>query len=70
MSERKPKPYRTDGLGILNPDGDMWSPRYFATEREAWAYLEDFWRGTSINPREGFRVVPVRVTVSAKAPRP
>lgn len=65
------KPYRHKALGILNPYGDLWTPEFFSTEAQAREHLESFWAKTP-EKNDGFKVVPVRVTVSvikAKAVR-
>lgn len=63
---RKPKPYRANWrYGILNQDGDIWTPETFDTAQMAAIYL----RARKIDhPSWDLRrhkIVQVRVTVSA-----
>jgi hypothetical protein len=64
---KRPKPARGEAFGILNPYGDIWTHETFRTEARAKAYVAAFWAGlrTTVN-LEDFKVIPVKVTVSAK----
>lgn len=68
MAKTTGKSYRYKAFGILNPDGDVWTPCWFESEREAKGHLEDFWRGAAFSPADQFRIVPVRVTITPLAP--
>jgi len=66
----RPKPARGKGFGILNPFGDLWTYHWFDTEADARRFIADFWRGNQSAPDlDKFKVIPVRVTVSALLPR-
>ena len=54
----QPLPHRSDGFVILNPFGDVWSPKVFTSEQEAMTYVSDFWtRITSAKNINGYRAV-------------
>ena len=63
----KSSSYRHYGYGILNPDGKVWTPRHFETEGAARAHLEGFWSRNNTHLM-GFRIVPIRVTITPVAP--
>lgn len=65
---RRCKPARGEAWGILNPWGDVWTTDTFATEAAARQHIEDFWSQPGFMPQDTgkFRVVRVKVTVSAK----
>lgn len=68
MTQKRPKPARGEAFGILNPYGDIWTHDTFHTEADARAYIVAFWRNVrspSVDP-SAFKVIPVKVTVSAK----
>lgn len=68
---KKPKPYRRERLGIINPYGDIWTSETFDTEQAARKYIADFWRGLQGEADiDQFKVVPVVVRVSALEPTP
>lgn len=71
---RRAKPARSTGCkvyGILNPYGDLWTWKTFASEDEARAHIRNFWRGTGHEAGvDRFTVIPVRVTVSDARPTP
>ena len=66
------KPYDTDDLkgsfyGILNSNGEIWSPLIFDNEDAAWSHLRHFWRNspeTLAKLQTGFSVAPVRAVVT------
>ena len=65
---KRPKPYRWKAFGILNPHGDVWTVNTFDTEAEAQSHLEHFWTSVmkvSDHDLSKYRIVPVRITVSA-----
>lgn len=64
------KPNRHKAFGILNPFGDVWSPHWFDRAEDAERYIRSFWSGVK-NPPDpaAFKVVPVRVTISAIRPK-
>lgn len=54
----QPKPHKLEGFVILNPFGDVWSPRVFSSEAEAMTYVGDFWaRISSVKNINGYRAV-------------
>lgn len=62
---KRPKPYRTTKrFGILNPSGDMWTVNTFETSNAAQRHLEAFFGKPHIGLKK-FKIIPVRVTVSA-----
>lgn len=70
--KRKPKPATGGAWGILNPYGDVWTHDTFHTKEEARAYLEAFWNQPGFAPQDlsRFKIVPVRVRVSASPDTP
>lgn len=65
------KPAEGEAWGILNPYGDLWTHRTFASEKAAAQYVRDFWRGISvekIGDLRRFRPVLVNVHVSLPTP--
>lgn len=66
-TDKKPKPYRYKAIGILNRDGDLWTPQWFESENQARAYVEQYW-ATRPAYVSGYSYVPVRVTVSVVTP--
>lgn len=69
---KKPKPARGKAFGILNPYGDLWTYEHFPNEASARAYVREFWATVPDHNQDlsKFKVVPVRVTVSALPPPP
>lgn len=70
---KKPKPARGKAFGILNPYGDLWTYDHFPNEGAAREHVRSYWSafpGKDASFAEGFKVVPVRVTVSALPPPP
>jgi hypothetical protein len=54
----QPKPHRSEGFVILNPFGDVWSPKVFGSETEAMTFVSDFWgRINSAKNINGYRAV-------------
>ena len=66
---KKPKPARGKAYGILNPYGDLWTYEHFPSEIAAMDYIDAFWKNTSVD-KSKFKIVRVRVTVSALPPPP
>lgn len=67
---KSPKPYEFSGYVILNPYGDVWSPKLFDRPEEARDYLDRFWKdGTKVHD---FKVVPgyTMTYVSSLSPTP
>lgn len=62
---KRVKPARRDLFGILNPFGDVWTTDTFETKAQATRYVADFWRTTKDIDLAQFKVIRVRVTVSA-----
>lgn len=65
---KRPKPARGEAFGILNPYGDLWTFDHFPNEAEARALIKAFWEQPGFGPCDltKFKVIPVKVTVSAK----
>ena len=62
-----PKPYKMTRLGILNPNGNVWTVQTFDKREQAKQYIRDFWRGIgSEQDISNFKIVPVTVTVAAQ----
>lgn len=51
---------RSDGFGILNAYGDLWTPRVWPSETEAGAYLDDC-RDNFDDRLLSHKVVPVKI---------
>lgn len=69
MSKRA-KPARREMFGILNPYGDIWSTSTFETEAHARKFISDFWRNSKDIDLSQFKVIRVRVVVSALPSNP
>lgn len=65
-AKRRIKSRRCERWGILNRDGDLWTPSPFETEQAARSYLEGYWTNYPGGPHstKHFKIVPVRVTVT------
>jgi hypothetical protein len=63
--EKLPTPYEYEAFGILNPHGDIWTPEWFHTEREALAHVRRFFHGFNGKPWKKFKAVPVAITIRA-----
>lgn len=59
MLKKKPRPYETSGVGILNPYGDLWIDQVFKDPLEAIEYLERFFAGMKAVKVNDFRIVAV-----------
>lgn len=65
--------YRAGFYGILNKQGDFWTPLAFDSEVKAWQHMRDFWGNQRDSLEECLRthkVVPVRIrleTIPARA---
>lgn len=56
--------YQHTFFGILNVDGQFWTPLAFSTEAEAWSHLMSFWGPNKVSEcLKTFDVVPVRITL-------
>lgn len=74
MTHRKLEPatsdssvYRHTFYGILNAQGDFWTPLAFETERQARDHLRFFWRNDPENLKlceRTHKIVPVRVQLT------
>lgn len=56
--------------GIINPYGDLWSPRVFETPDQAAAFLAGFWsriQSTTFKPDE-WKIAPVKHVVTVTGP--
>jgi hypothetical protein len=66
MSRIDTHDYRHEFIGILNADGDFWTPLAFDNEAEARAHISKFW-GQDTEKREEclrkFSFVPVRIVI-------
>ncbi|MCA0032699.1 hypothetical protein [Mesorhizobium sp. B263B2A] len=47
---RKPLSNSRDGWGILNPQGNLWTPEIFDTKEQARSYFVRFWTGVKSAP--------------------
>jgi hypothetical protein len=59
--------YRKTFWGILNKQGDFWTPLAFETEAAATAKLDKFW-ADGWNSCD-FKIVPVRIRLEAISPK-
>ncbi|MFE8106952.1 hypothetical protein [Sphingomonas melonis] len=61
--------YRHTFFGILNADGQFWTPLAFPSEKAARSHIEAFW-SNDLEKREQclrtHRIVPVRIRLTAK----
>lgn len=66
LTKAKFKPAYREGFGILNKQGDFWSPNIFDTEEAAQAYVERFWAGSNDMDLGQFTIVPAqqRITIT------
>lgn len=60
------KPAYREGFGILNAQGDFWSPDIFQTVEKAQRHVEEFWRGSKDIDLGQFTIVPAqqRITIT------
>lgn len=66
--KKRRKPARAERWGILNPWGDVWTYDTFDTPEAARKHVADFWRNIKDHRDvRDFRIVRVRITVSAPA---
>jgi len=65
-TKKKSRSRRCERWCILNKHGDLWTPGPFETEKDARAYLENYWRNFPGGPysTKEFKIVPARVTVT------
>lgn len=66
------KVYKHTFYGILNAQGDFWTPLAFETERAAMAHLEGFWRADPAkfaSVQRTHKIVPVRIRLD-QLPKP
>ncbi len=59
--------YRHTFFGILNKDGDFWTPTAFESEQAAEQRLHDFWGWKKWNESD-FKIVPVRIQLTTLPP--
>lgn len=65
LAKSDSKIYRQNFYGILNDDGDFWTPIGFNSRAEAQRYLDDFITSTGVDRFQTMhrthKIVPVRI---------
>jgi hypothetical protein len=61
--------YKIARFGILNAQGQFWTPDTFVSEQEAIRHVRGFWRGSAADDfLKRAKIIPVTVTVEDARP--